>query len=322
MFEVQGVGNQFDDDLNARRVPESRNRGFRGPGSPLSVSRQLNHQIDVFLTGQNLFDQEYFVGTLPTLIGPPRIVSVGLRLRLTDTKASWGVLTSFVVYCGLVRTALSEHQSTSPPVRRRMIAAARGRDWRSGSRAWDGCRTGGDIPEPRRRYRGGRACRSRLCRAVDERASHRQSTTPHNVSAAGASPCAASSLARWRSAAVSSSTIHTRHCSGTRGSSGLASEDVNKAPGDVTYFFGGQHVPESTGSGRNSARSFLRCVTTSGTRQEVPRQTRTTPRTWRLDGTTLFDYLVCPEGPARLLRAVIGEAYIAEYSLKTHSKVV
>ena len=27
---------------------------------------------------------------------------------------------------------------------------------------------------------------------------------------------------------------------------GLAREDVNKFPGDVTYFFGGQHVPEST----------------------------------------------------------------------------
>jgi len=83
MFEVQGVGTQFDDDLNTRAVP-----GIEEPGLPeygiasLSVSRQLSHQIDVFLAGQNLFNQEYFVGTLPTLIGPPRLVSVGLRLRL------------------------------------------------------------------------------------------------------------------------------------------------------------------------------------------------------------------------------------------------
>ena len=83
MFEVQGVGTQFDDDLNTRAVP-----GIEEPGLPkygiasLSVSRQLSHQVDVFLAGQNLFNQEYFVGTLPTLIGPPRLVSVGLRLRL------------------------------------------------------------------------------------------------------------------------------------------------------------------------------------------------------------------------------------------------
>ena len=82
-FEVQAVGNQFDDDLNARTVP-----GIEDPGLPkyaivgLSVSRALGHQVDAFLTAQNLFDQEFFVGTLPTLSGPPRLISVGLRLRL------------------------------------------------------------------------------------------------------------------------------------------------------------------------------------------------------------------------------------------------
>jgi outer membrane receptor protein involved in Fe transport len=83
MFEVQAVGNQFDDDLNLRTVP-----GIEEPGLPkyaivsLGVSRALSPQVDVFLAGQNLFDQEYFVGTQPTLVGPPRLVSVGLRLRL------------------------------------------------------------------------------------------------------------------------------------------------------------------------------------------------------------------------------------------------
>jgi outer membrane receptor protein involved in Fe transport len=82
-FEVQGVGTQFDDDLNTRAVP-----GIVDPGLPkygiasLSVSRTLSHQVDAFVAAQNIFDQEYFVGTLPTLIGPPRLVSVGLRLRL------------------------------------------------------------------------------------------------------------------------------------------------------------------------------------------------------------------------------------------------
>jgi outer membrane receptor protein involved in Fe transport len=82
-FEVQAVGNQFDDDLNVRTVP-----GIDEPGLPkyaivsLGVSRALSPQVDAFLAAQNLFDQEYFVGTQPTLIGPPRLVSVGLRLRL------------------------------------------------------------------------------------------------------------------------------------------------------------------------------------------------------------------------------------------------
>jgi outer membrane receptor protein involved in Fe transport len=82
-FEVQAIGNQFDDDLNVRTVP-----GIEDPGLPkyaivsLGVSRALSPQVDAFLAAQNLFDQEYFVGTQPTLNGPPRLVSVGLRLRL------------------------------------------------------------------------------------------------------------------------------------------------------------------------------------------------------------------------------------------------
>jgi outer membrane receptor protein involved in Fe transport len=82
-FEVQAVGNQHDNDANDRTVP-----GLEEPGLPkyaivsLGVSRALSPQVDAFLAAQNLFDQEYFVGTQPTLIGPPRLVSVGLRLRL------------------------------------------------------------------------------------------------------------------------------------------------------------------------------------------------------------------------------------------------
>jgi hypothetical protein len=29
-----------------------------------------------------MFDEEYFVGSLPTLIGAPRLVSAGFRVRL------------------------------------------------------------------------------------------------------------------------------------------------------------------------------------------------------------------------------------------------
>ena len=34
---------------------------------------------------QNLFDREYFVGTLPDTIGTPRLVNVGVRLRFGGT---------------------------------------------------------------------------------------------------------------------------------------------------------------------------------------------------------------------------------------------
>jgi hypothetical protein len=30
---------------------------------------------------QNLFEQDYFVGTLPTTVGSPRLVHVGVRVR-------------------------------------------------------------------------------------------------------------------------------------------------------------------------------------------------------------------------------------------------
>jgi outer membrane receptor protein involved in Fe transport len=39
--------------------------------------------MEVFFGAQNLFDQEYFVGTRPTTIGAPRLVSAGIRVRLT-----------------------------------------------------------------------------------------------------------------------------------------------------------------------------------------------------------------------------------------------
>jgi outer membrane receptor protein involved in Fe transport len=81
-LDVQAIGTQFDDDQNVRVVP-----GYDEPGLPkyaivsLSVSRALNRSLDVFLAAQNLLDQEFYVGTLPTLIGPPRLVNVGIRIR-------------------------------------------------------------------------------------------------------------------------------------------------------------------------------------------------------------------------------------------------
>jgi iron complex outermembrane recepter protein len=75
-FEVQTSGAQFDDDLNsaARVLP-------RYSVVNLSLSRDIVRNFDVFAAAQNMFDEQYFVGTLPTLVGAPRLVSVGLRVR-------------------------------------------------------------------------------------------------------------------------------------------------------------------------------------------------------------------------------------------------
>jgi outer membrane receptor protein involved in Fe transport len=74
---VQLVGSQFDDDLNqvTRRLP-------RFALVELSASRAFGRNLELFAGVQNLLDAEYFVGTLPTTVGSPRLVTGGLRLRL------------------------------------------------------------------------------------------------------------------------------------------------------------------------------------------------------------------------------------------------
>jgi outer membrane receptor protein involved in Fe transport len=81
---VQFIGRQFDDDLNTRAVP-----GEPEPGLPgyaivdLMLSRVVAKNTDVFFGVQNLANREYFVGTLPTTIGSPRLVNGGVRVRFT-----------------------------------------------------------------------------------------------------------------------------------------------------------------------------------------------------------------------------------------------
>ncbi|MDE3154526.1 MAG: TonB-dependent receptor [Acidobacteriota bacterium] len=80
---VQVVGRQFDDDQNVVTVP-----GQQQPGLPayavvnLTASRRVRPGFDVFAGVQNLFDHEYFVGTLPTTIGSPRLISAGVQMRI------------------------------------------------------------------------------------------------------------------------------------------------------------------------------------------------------------------------------------------------
>lgn len=81
-IEVLAMGRQFDDDLNTRTVP-----GFTSPGLPkfatvsLTMSRSIGSRINAFASAQNLFDKEYFVGTLPTTVGSPRLFTGGVRVR-------------------------------------------------------------------------------------------------------------------------------------------------------------------------------------------------------------------------------------------------
>ncbi len=74
---VQIVGAQFDDDLNqtSRRLPAF-------AVADISASRAIGRNIELFVGAQNLFDAEYFVGTLPTTVGAPRLVTGGLRVKL------------------------------------------------------------------------------------------------------------------------------------------------------------------------------------------------------------------------------------------------
>ena len=81
-FAIQSLGLQYDDDLNVRTVP-----GLPEPGLPgytlasLTASRSIGRNFEGFFTVQNIFDKEYFVGTLPTSIGSPRLVTGGVRVR-------------------------------------------------------------------------------------------------------------------------------------------------------------------------------------------------------------------------------------------------
>jgi outer membrane receptor protein involved in Fe transport len=74
---AQFVGSQFDDDLNtaSRQLPKY-------ALVDILASRAVSRNLDLFAGVQNLFDEEYFVGTLPTTVGSPRLVTGGVRVRL------------------------------------------------------------------------------------------------------------------------------------------------------------------------------------------------------------------------------------------------
>jgi len=98
----------------------------------------------------------------------------------------------------------------------------------------------------------------------------------------------------------------------------LAIEDVNKQPGDVFYFFDGQHYPESLIV--DQFREFVAAMRVD--LRQLSRQVTAanhTPADVRLDQTSLLAYLEgqnttgIAAGP--LLKKVILQTYVAEYGL-------
>jgi outer membrane receptor protein involved in Fe transport len=85
---LYAIGRQFDDDQNLRTVP-----GESEPGLPgyalveLSASKSIGRHIEIFAGAQNVFDTEYFVGTLPTTTGTPRLVHGGIRVRFSNISS-------------------------------------------------------------------------------------------------------------------------------------------------------------------------------------------------------------------------------------------
>lgn len=81
--DVLVMSRQFDDDLNTRTVP-----GITAAGLPkytvvsASIARTITRRLEIFGGVQNLFDREYFVGTLPTTVGAPRMITGGMRVRV------------------------------------------------------------------------------------------------------------------------------------------------------------------------------------------------------------------------------------------------
>jgi outer membrane receptor protein involved in Fe transport len=81
---LQFIGRQFDDDLNVRVVPGESEPGLPGyTMADFTASRDITRNFEAFFGMQNIFNEEYIVGTLPTTIGSPRLFHGGIRVRWT-----------------------------------------------------------------------------------------------------------------------------------------------------------------------------------------------------------------------------------------------
>jgi outer membrane receptor protein involved in Fe transport len=76
--QARAGGQQFDDDQNRFAL----GRYFT---LDAIASRRLNSKLDVFVAGENLFNQRYLTGRTPvTTIGPPILVRAGIRFRFSS----------------------------------------------------------------------------------------------------------------------------------------------------------------------------------------------------------------------------------------------
>ncbi len=77
-LQVRGTGHQFDDDQNHFYLHSF----FR---TDAYAGHEVNRHIELFASGENLFDRTIEVGRTPVLtLGTPRIVQGGIRLRWND----------------------------------------------------------------------------------------------------------------------------------------------------------------------------------------------------------------------------------------------
>jgi len=89
---IQAAGLQFNDDLNVQFIPTPTlaAAGYDpvAAGLPgytvvdLTVARDIGRNIQAFVGAQNLFDADYFVQTNPSTVGTPRLINIGVRVRL------------------------------------------------------------------------------------------------------------------------------------------------------------------------------------------------------------------------------------------------
>jgi len=93
-FGIMVFGMQFDDDQNSRVIPapalsDAGYAASAAPGLPgytivdFSATRTIVRNVEAFFGVENVFDQMYFVGTLPTTIGSPRLINGGIRVRFS-----------------------------------------------------------------------------------------------------------------------------------------------------------------------------------------------------------------------------------------------
>jgi len=93
-FSMQALSLQYNDDQNIQFIPaatlaEAGYTSFTGPGLPgyasydLTLMRDVGRYVQVFYGMQNMFDKVSFVQTNPSTTGTPRLMNVGVRVRLS-----------------------------------------------------------------------------------------------------------------------------------------------------------------------------------------------------------------------------------------------